>query len=183
MENAEQCKTEETGTESQLVSGRALVDIPALGLKSGDYATISEANRIEFHGRHAFDTAATDPVRVVTASRTDQPKHDEHQFPRSARFADQSCNFRHAGAGRSCRAACQSTNDAIEALGSRRHDSCPRPGQAGWRRRQPNAQWRYGRERDANAAQHGPRHQGQNPFGTSAYDEAANDLGLGTTDP
>lgn len=51
--------------DSPSIKGRALVDIPLLGLKSGEYATLSESDFIEFADATTFDTAASDPDEVA----------------------------------------------------------------------------------------------------------------------
>ena len=44
------------------VKGRALVDIPALGLRSGDYATILETEFAAYADSSNFDSAAVEPT-------------------------------------------------------------------------------------------------------------------------
>lgn len=51
--------------DSPSVKGRALVDITLLGLKSGEYATLSESDFIEYADATTFDTAAIDPDEVT----------------------------------------------------------------------------------------------------------------------
>lgn len=52
-------------TDNPSVKGRALVDIPPLGLKSGEYATLSESDFVKFADARVFDTAAIAPDGVV----------------------------------------------------------------------------------------------------------------------
>lgn len=47
------------------VSGRALVDIPQLGLRSGQYATLSADDYSANCDESNFDTAAVDPDAVA----------------------------------------------------------------------------------------------------------------------
>ena len=46
MQDSEKSGTEEIGTEARLVAGRALIDIPALGLKCGEFAVVAESDLI-----------------------------------------------------------------------------------------------------------------------------------------
>ena len=54
----EEIGTEEIGTEARLVAGRALIDIPALGLKCGEYDVVAESDLTCLIEAGAFDPNA-----------------------------------------------------------------------------------------------------------------------------
>lgn len=62
-EEAKGLETEDPATEEvAYVTGRALVDIPALGLRSGDYVTLLESEFYAYADSGNFDTAAVAPT-------------------------------------------------------------------------------------------------------------------------
>lgn len=57
--------TRKPSSSPESISGRALVDIPQLGLFSGQYATIAEEDYAAFADAGTFDTSAVDPTEIA----------------------------------------------------------------------------------------------------------------------